>query len=54
MQALFAEARADLVATLASISGVGAGEGGLPLTVSPAPPAPESTEQTIERILQGK
>jgi len=54
MQALFAEARADLVATLASISGVGAGDGGLPLTVSPAPPAPESTEQTIERILQGK
>ncbi|MCR4310255.1 MAG: hypothetical protein NUW14_09630 [Deltaproteobacteria bacterium] len=61
MQGMFAEARADLVATL---SGSQAGGGGLPVvggeparpgTSRPsAPPAPESTEQTIERILKGK
>jgi hypothetical protein len=61
MRELFAEARADLVATL---SGSQAGGGGLPVvggeparpgTSRPsAPPAPESTEQTIERILEGK
>ena len=61
MQALFAEARADLVATLASFSGSGAGEGGLPAAAWEAtrpetstPPAQESTEQTIDRILKGK
>jgi len=36
MQTLFAEARADLVATLAVLSGRGAGEGGLPPVASPA------------------
>lgn len=54
MQEMFAEARADLVATLASRSGSQAGEGGLPQTGSPAPPASESPEQTIERILKAK
>ena len=64
MQGMFAEARADLVATLAVLSGSQAGGGGLPVvggeparpgTSRPsAPPAPESTEQTIERILKGK
>jgi hypothetical protein len=54
MQALFAEARADLVATLASRSGSRAGEGGLPQAGSPAAPASESPEQTIERILKEK
>ncbi len=61
MQALFAEARADLVATLASLPGSVAGGGGLPAAAGEAtrpetstPPGQESTEQTIERILQGK
>jgi hypothetical protein len=54
MQGMFAEARADLVRTLASHSGSGAVEGGLPPAVSPAPPPSESTEQTIDRILKGK
>ncbi len=60
MQALFAEAREDLVATLAVLSGSQAGEGGLPPAgdarkdKSASPPAPESLEQTIDRILKGK
>jgi hypothetical protein len=54
MQGMFAEARADLVATLASLSGSRAGEGGLPQAGSPAAPASESPEQTIDRILKGK
>ncbi|MGZ8450216.1 MAG: hypothetical protein ACXWWV_11610, partial [Candidatus Deferrimicrobiaceae bacterium] len=64
MQGIFAEARADLVATLAGLSGSRAGEVGLPTAASPgeapqdkgasSPPAPESAEGTIERILQGK
>jgi hypothetical protein len=61
MQGIFAEARADLFATL---SGSRAGEGDIPVvggeparpgTSRPsAPPAPESAEQTIERILKAK
>jgi hypothetical protein len=61
MQGIFAEARADLFATL---SGNRAGEGGLPPAASPGdagkekgtptPPAQESTEQTIDRILKEK
>ena len=54
MREMFAEARADLVATLASRSGSQAGEGGLPQAGSPAAPASESPEQTIERILKAK
>jgi len=54
MREIFTEAKEDLLATLASGSGDRAGDGGLPLTVSPAPPAPESTEQTIDRILKEK
>ena len=64
MREMFAEARADLVATLAALSGSPAGEDGLPNAASPgeapqekgasSPPAPESAEQTIERILKAK
>ena len=54
MREIFAEARADLVATLASQSGIRAGEDGLPPTASPTPQVPESVEQTIDRILEGK
>jgi hypothetical protein len=64
MREMFAEARAGLVSTLASLSGSRAGEGGLPViggeparpgTSRPsAPPAPESAEGTIERILKEK
>lgn len=51
MREMFAEARADLVATL---SGNRTGEDGLPPAASPTPPVPESVEQTIDRILQEK
>ncbi|MDD5762605.1 MAG: hypothetical protein PHP88_08885 [bacterium] len=64
MREMFAEARADLVSTLASLSGSRAGEDGLPPAASPgeavqdkgasSPPAPESAEGTIERILKAK
>jgi hypothetical protein len=61
MREMFAEARADLVRTLAALSGSGTGEGGLPPATGEAtkpdpskPPAPESMEQTIERILKAK
>lgn len=64
MQGMFAEARADLVATLSSNQGGWPEAGGLPVVVGEparpgtsrpsAPPAQESTEQTIERILKGK
>lgn len=61
MQGIFAEARADLVATLAGLSGSQAGESGLPSAAGeaakPAPsksPGPESVEQTIDRILREK
>jgi len=59
IQALFAEARADLVATLASASGGWAGESGVPpvpgtVGMPSKPPAPESLEQTIDRILRSK
>jgi hypothetical protein len=51
MQKIFAEARADLVTTLAALSGSRAGEDGLPPAASPTPPAPESPEEVIKRIL---
>jgi hypothetical protein len=54
MREIFAEARADLMATIASQSGIRAEEGSLPPTASPAPHAPESVEQTIERLLKEK
>ncbi len=54
MQAMFAEARTDLLETLASSSGGRAGEGSLSGTASPTPSAPESVESTIEGILKGK
>jgi hypothetical protein len=63
MQEIFAEARADLVAALAYESGRRAGESGLPPASlgearqekgTPAPPAQESVEQTIERLLKEK
>jgi len=64
MQSIFAEARADFVGTLASLSGSRAGEDGLPPAASPGearkdkgtstPPAPESVEETIEKILKVK
>lgn len=54
MQEIFAEARADLAATLASLSASPAVEGGLPRAASPMPPAQESVEETIEKILKGK
>ena len=41
MQEIFAEARADLVATLASLSGSRAGEGGSPPAASPGEPGNE-------------
>jgi hypothetical protein len=64
MQGMFAEARADLVATLASLSEIGTdgqgsravpsvtGEAAKPGTFGS--PAQESSEQTIDRILKGK
>ncbi|MDD5763339.1 MAG: hypothetical protein PHP88_12655 [bacterium] len=54
IQGIFAEARADLVATLAGLSGSRAGEGSLPPAASPSAPASESPEQTIDRILKEK
>jgi hypothetical protein len=61
MREMFAEARADLVRTLAALSESGAGEGGLPPATGeatkPEPsklPPPESTEQTIDRSLKAK
>jgi hypothetical protein len=61
MREMFAEARADLVRTLSALSGGGAGEDGLPPATREAtnpepskPPAPESMEQTIDRILKAK
>ena len=59
MQEIFAAAREDLVGTLASAPGGRAVEGGaLPVpggaTPSKPPPAPESVDATIERILRGK
>ncbi|MHB9060790.1 MAG: hypothetical protein ACYC47_04755, partial [Desulfobacteria bacterium] len=63
MREMFAEARADLAATLAASSGSQAGEGGLPPAASsgdarkdkePSTPPPESVERTIDRILKGK
>ncbi len=64
MREMFAEARADLVATLAVLSGSRAGEDGLPPAASPGearkdkgtstPPAAESVEQTIDRLLRAK
>jgi len=61
MREMFAEARTDLVRTLAALLGSGAGEDGLPPANREAtnpepskPPAPESMEQTIDRILKAK
>ena len=64
MREMFVEAGADLVATLAALSGSRAGEDGLPPAASPGearkdkgtstPPAPESVEETIEKILKVK
>jgi hypothetical protein len=64
MREMFAEARADLVGTLASNPGGRPGVDGLPPAASPGevPPdkgatsaaAPESVEGTIERILKAK
>ena len=54
MREMFAEARVDLVATLVSLSGSRPGEDGPPPPASPTPQAPDSMEQTIERILKGK
>ena len=64
MREMFAEARADLVATLAALSGSRGGEGDPPTPASPgeapqykgtsSPPAPESVEQTIDRLLRAK
>jgi len=54
MQGIFAEARADLMSTLAALSGSRAGENGLPPAASPTSQPPESVEGTIERILKGK
>jgi len=61
MREMFAEARADIVATLSENR---AGEGGLPPAASPgeapqdkgtsSPPAPDSVEETIEKILKAK
>ncbi len=54
MQGMFAEARGDFMAALGIPSGSRAGEDGLPAAASPTPPAPESLEQTIDRILKAK
>ncbi|MDD5762606.1 MAG: hypothetical protein PHP88_08890 [bacterium] len=64
MQALFAEARADLVSTLASLSGIGTdgqGSRAVPSVTGKAAkpgtsssPSQESPEQTIDRILKEK
>ena len=64
LRGIFAEAREDFVGTLASLSGSRAGEDGLPPAASPGearkdkgtstPPAPESVEETIEKILKVK
>ncbi|MDA8121316.1 MAG: hypothetical protein M0Z38_01970 [Deltaproteobacteria bacterium] len=64
MREMFAEARTDLAATLAALSGSGAGESGLPPAASTgeapqgkgasSPPAPDSVEETIEKILKAK
>lgn len=54
MQNMFAEAREDFMTSLGSPPGGRAGEDGLPRAASPTSPAPESTEETIERILKAK
>ncbi|MHB1012668.1 MAG: hypothetical protein ACYC37_07180 [Desulfobacteria bacterium] len=54
MREMFAEAREDLVRAIGPPSGSGTGEDGLPPAASPALPASESPEQTIERILKAK
>jgi hypothetical protein len=54
MREIFAAAGADLAATLASRSGSRPAEGGVPPAASPAPQAPESVEDTIDKILKGK
>jgi len=53
MQGMFAEARADLVGTLASLSKGQAGEARKGDETS-TPQVPESVEQTIDKILKGK
>ena len=53
MQGMFAEAGADLVATLAPLSGRGSGADDLAPASSPAPSPPGSTDGEIERILKG-
>ncbi|MDD5762607.1 MAG: hypothetical protein PHP88_08895, partial [bacterium] len=53
MQGMFEEARTDLMAALGCPSGDRAVRDALGGGIS-APPAPESTEQTIDRILKEK
>ena len=63
MQGMFAEAREDLARAVGSSSGSGTGRedflsvptAGEATRAAPStPPAPDSVEQTIERILKGK
>jgi hypothetical protein len=52
MRGLFSEAGADLLEKLASLSGSPAGEDGLTPAATPAPPALDSADKEIERILK--
>lgn len=54
MQGMFAEAGADLAATLATLAGGGTGAGGSLPVVPPAGQLPSSVDETIEGILKGK
>lgn len=54
MQGILAEARADLMHTLVPLSGNRVEGGDSPPAKSPARPAPESVDETIESILKGK
>jgi len=58
MHEIFAEARADLIVTLAALSGGRSREAGLPSAAGeatrPGTSKQESVEQTIDRILEGK
>jgi hypothetical protein len=54
MQGMFAEAREELVRTLATLSGSRGGTDDRPVAPSSAPPSSESVDETIEGILKGR
>jgi hypothetical protein len=54
MQGIFAEAATDLMGTLAPLSGNPPESDAIPHGASPTPQAPESVEQTIDKLLRAK